>query len=276
MSVKFLKIPEHCYSRSKGQGIVNDVEFFYQLKLINIQGFFERGTVSTLNLPYSKPSIWRKIKRLVDLNLIRHNSNGYQLVSYDTLFQHLGYDLSRNGIRNGSFKIHRIPYTQCSNIKDLLAFIDIRDNLNKQTHQAYLNFNRTNQYAGQKLYCSDIRDKRHTLSNLARKNTVQMINSNDNNVMLHQMGIESTHCNPDITLSLKGLCNLLGLSNTSSANAIVDRLVAQKRLNVRTRQLFLETTTLTYTEFKSEYDGRHIYKEGAIFRTLPNLITCIN
>lgn len=273
-----------CYSRCKERGILNDVVFYYQLKILDSHGFFVEGSISHLHtrLPYSQSSIWKKLNRLVQHKLIKKHANGYQLISYDDLFDILGYDLSYHKGRKGSFKIHKIPLEQCNHIKDLFAFIDIRDNLNTQVFRAFGNLTRTNQYSVKKLYCSNTDQKRVLLKKIVTENLVHMIDSNDQNANLCQMhdafDTESTikHCNPDITLSLKGICRLLRLSNTSSAHIIVQRLIKQKKLLVSTRKMFIETTTLSYSQFKKNFDDRYTLKDGMIFRTLSNQISCIN
>lgn len=280
---RHLKIPKDCFRRSKDRNILTDVCFYYELKTISDNGFFAKGTLNSLHkeLEYSQSNIWKRLARLVKLKLIKQNANGYQVVSYDQLFEVLGYDLTPTETRRGTFKIHRVPLQQCKHIKDLLAFLEIRDNLKSQVYRAFNNLRRTDQYTGQKLYCANNEDRKKYLNEYANKNYVQMIVSNDQNIelcnMLEAFGKgKSTHCNPDVTLSLQGICNLLGLSNTSCAHLIINRLVAQKRLTSTRREAFIETTTLTYTEFKAKYSDQYTMRNGMIFRTLSNQLTCIN
>jgi len=261
--------------------VLNDVVFYYQLKMINEQGFFAKGSISTLDVPYSKPSIWRKIKRLVQLDLIKVNKNGYQLKKYDTLFQFLGYNLTKENNRKGTFKIHRVPFTQCTDLKHLFAFLDIRDNLNKQTKTAYRRLLQSNQYTGQNLYCTSLSEKKQLLSNIVKNNTVQMINSNDHNKQLCDFRdafgkqVKDKYCNPDITLSLKGVCSILGLTSCSSAYAIVKQLVKQKRVLSSRRKVFITTTSLTYKEIVAKYGYKYSLQGSMLFRNLSNKLVCI-
>lgn len=258
--------------------------FYYQLKKIDSNGFFQKGTISSLHedIPYEQPTIWKKLKRLVDNQLIRKYANGYQLISYDELFAILGYNMTFANGRKGIFKIHKIPMLQCSNIKDLLAWIDIRENLNHQTNKAFNSLKKSSQYSANNLSCTTMQDKRKILSSIVDKNLVQMATNNDKHVEhckymdLFMMEDKSVHCNPDVTLSLEGICSILQLPNTSSAHNIIQRLSDQKRISVTNREIFIESTTMTYQEIKQKFGDSYILREGAIFRTLTNSIKCIN
>jgi hypothetical protein len=109
-----------------------------------------------------------------------------------------------------------------------------------------------------------------------------MVKSNDDNEehcqMIESFMIDNTksHCNPDVTLSLEGICSVLLLPNPSSAHNIIRRLQHQKRVTVENRELFIESTCLSYKQVKEKFGDSYTFRDGMIFRTLSNLITCIN
>lgn len=218
------------------------------------------------------------MSRLLELQMMRKDVDGYRLVKYDSLFEMLGYDLSWNGKRYGEFKLHKIPSNQCRNLKELMAFLDIRDNLNSQVKRAFKALKSTKQYTVPYHTCTGMDNKRKALSMIVKKNLRTIVKSNDENrervefAEAFGKSIDSTYCNPDVTLSLKGICRVLGLSNTSSAHLILQKLRKQQRIDINKRSLFIETTTLSDREARTQYGNNFKVKDGMLFRTLSNQI----
>jgi len=284
MKVQCLKIPHQCYSRSISRNLLNDVEFYYTLKTIDQNGFFRHGTVvSTIqqHTKYASATIWNKIRKLTNCNLLAKHKQGYRLVSYDKLFSVLGYDLTKTDHRKGQFKIHKIPVSQINDIKSWIALIDVRDNLNQQIHKAYYNLHKDKryQYTENNLHCANKRFKQQVLESVA-KNTVRMVDLNEEAMTVIQMdelhckhNKANVYCNADVTLSLKGICKVLGLSSTSSAHRIVQRMKSNQLVEVKNRMMRLGATSIDYATYCKEYADRYILKDGALWRRLPNKIS---
>lgn len=284
MSVLYLKIAQGCYGKSVQLGILNQVEFYYSLKKIHSNGFFENGTlVNTIqrHIGYTNSTIWKKVKQLTSLGLMYKHKQGYRLASYDKLFSILGYDITTGEHRKGTFKIHKIPTNTINDIKSWLALVDIRDNLNAQTHKAHYNLHKDKryQYTENNLHCASLRDKRQILNHVAKK-TVQMIQFNEESIMAVQLqqayckrDDDKVYCNPDVTLSLKGICRILGLSNTSSAHNIVQRMKINQLISVQSRMVRVGSTCIDYDTYIKQYSDLYILKQGVLWRRVPNKIT---
>lgn len=278
--MRYLKIPKDCYYKSKSLGLLNDVIFYYQIKSINDHGFFKNNTLIkqiSHHTQYASSTIWRKVKRLQQNHLITKHNNGYRLASYDKLFEILQYDLTWNGKRKGTFKIHRIPLDQIHDVKSWLAYVDLRDNLNHQVKVAYKKLLKDEryQYTGKSLHCASKSYKKYHLDQIA-KSTVQMVKFNDDNKLAYQISqshqrdnITCDMCNPDVTLSLKGICRILGLSNTSCAHKIIERMKEFNMINSIKRACFDRVTHMSYDQYL-KIAHKYILKDGVLFRRLPN------
>lgn len=280
--MRYLKIPQQCFINSKNRNIVNQVVYFYQLKMINEHGLFINGQViSTISkaTDYKSANIWKKNRELINLGLLHKHKQGYRLSSYDKLFTLLGYDMSKNGHRKGSFKIHRIPFDKIRDIKSWIVKVDLHDNINEQIRKAFNNLlkDKRYQYTGKQLHCASLSQKKEILQSIAN-NTVQMVRFNDEAILYRQMdeayGKSSNRifCNPDVTLSLQGVCNVLGLTNTSSAYRIINRLVQFDLIKVQKRKLRVGNTSIDYNDYKEHYSDMYILKDGCLWRRLCNKI----
>jgi hypothetical protein len=283
--IKYIKIPEHCFKRANERSILNDVVFYYELKVLSDNGFFMKGSVAKLiskKLKCTENTVWKKLKRLVNLGLCNKNTNGYSLKSYDTLFSTLGYNLEKDGHRKGSFKINKIPHTRGMKIKHQLALVDIRDNLNNQTHKAFYNLHQDKryQYTENNLHCATMKDKREILESLAKDN-VRMMALNDEaietNTFMEAMSKDYNikYCNPDITLSLKGVCQILGFTNTSSAFVLLKQMQENNLIEISRRLIRIGSTTMSYKEFIKDYSRTHILRDGTLFRRLCNKVVVV-
>lgn len=278
--MKYLKIPCQCYSKSKDANLLNDVIFYYQIKSINDHGFFKNNTlIKQINqhTEYATSTIWRKVKRLQENHLMTKHNNGYHIASYDKLFNILNYDLTWNGKRKGNFKIHRIPLDQIDDVKSWLAYVDVRDNLNKQVKIAYKKLlkDKRYQYTGKSLHCASKKYKQYQLDQIA-KSPVQMVKFNDDTKLAYQLSQANQRanqhdkmCNPDVTLSLKGICRILHLSNTSCAHKIIQRLKQFNMIDTIKRIAPYKTTHMSYQQYL-KIAHKYLLIDGVLFRRLPN------
>lgn len=284
--VEFIKIPQECFKRSKDNNILNQVEFYYKLKMLSRNGYFEKGRViSTINkhIKQSDANIWKKIKELVQTGLCYNHSQGYRLVSYDKLFEKLGYDLVKSKNRRGTFKIHKVPTKLISDVRSTIAFVDLRENLNQQTNRAFYNLHKDKryQYTEKNLHSATLKEKRSILNSVVKSN-VRMIELNDEAITTQKLyearsnkDMQQLFCNPDVTLSLKGVCRILGFSNTSSAHATIKRLQHYKMIEVEKRRIRIGSCALSYAEYLKDYSDLYIMEGNVLFRRLPNKISVV-
>ena len=261
--------------------MLNQVIFYYQLKsIVSDHGFLSSKTIinQTSILKLSQSSIWRKVDQLVTCGLLIKHSNGYRLVSYNQLYNILGYDMTYNVIKKrlGCFKIHKIVNYTIHSLKYVFAFIDIRDNMKRQMHNAWKNLRKDSRYAESKLHCGTRRQKLQSLCS----NNVRTISLNDETQYIQQL-CESLDkhsdysCNPDITLSLKGICRVLGISSTQTAFNIISNLKRLELMDSLNRFIFVETTDLSLDTFHTKYDRRYyqLGPNGIVLRRITNKLT---
>jgi len=280
-----IKIAEKTYRNAKDLNILNEVVWYYQFKALNDHGFFKSGQVSqqTTTLNISTSTLWRRINKLISVGLMKKHRNGYQLISYDKLWTLLQYDMSvttgRNGRKRfGSFKIHKITVSKSTfnNIKEWIAYVDLRDNLNKQTHAAFNKIIKDKRYRHAAISRTVILSaKKAALKNQFRNNvqTIRLYDETIESSKYDEFNQKQKHqlVNPDITLSLYGIMNLFGLSNTSSAHNIVQRLKSIKLIDVKQRIVPI-SLSIDFESFK-KIAHNHFQRDGVLYRRLPNLIT---
>jgi len=211
---------------------------------------------------------------------MKRHRNGYQLVSYDTLWTILGYDMSdykgKSGkLRRGKFKIHKISIKNINTIKEWIAYVDLRDNLKKQVHAAFNKLLKDKRYRHAAPSRTVIFSaKKAALKNLFRNNvqTIRLYDETIEHSKYSELNQKSKQqlVNPDITLSLYGIMNLFGLSNTSAAHNIVNRLKSLKMIDVKQRIVPI-SSGIDFESFK-KIAHNHFQHDGVLYRRLPNAI----
>ena len=232
---------------------LTEVVFYYQLKLVKSSGFFKKDeiikTILKKGIANSKGSAYYKLNKLLKTSLIKETKTGYSLVSYDSLFGKLGYrmEYNRKRKRRGFFLLHKIQEINLSKVLYWIQYVDIRDSLKKQRINLYKNLksNRVhteilNHYT--ESTCLEYFDK------VVSKNLVEHYKSfkDDIDCLLYQkLSHKRIEVKPspnlDITLSLNGVCRILGLTNVSSARNILLKLKEEFFLDIERR--LIETTS---------------------------------
>lgn len=276
--MKDIKIAIGLSRRARECGIFNDVVLFYQLKCINSHGFFhKKDVVSQLHshLKLSKSNIYLKLSRLIELKLLHRNKLGYNLASYDQLFHLLKYDMTYNDTskRLGDFKISKIKVRSLQDVKSLLDFVQIRHNLKAQTHTAFRSLKKDNrfQYTAKYKIRKNLGTRAQILA-VESKDLVRLDEMNQFSINLNQVNSSKNLCNPDITLSLRGICSVLGLSNTSSAFLIINKLKQLKLVKILQRS-FIVQCSVSYSDFKERFDQRfYRFESGVVTKKLSNKV----
>lgn len=136
--IEYVKVPEGSVRRAVSLGLKSELLSYLKLKTINYQGYFNNGSdireISN-KLRISTRTVNRWFVRLLEAGWMYKENNKYGLISYDRVWESLGYDLSINRKlgRKGMFKIYKIQ----ANDINLLSIVkeEIKSN---QSRQAYV------------------------------------------------------------------------------------------------------------------------------------------
>lgn len=289
-----LKIPEGAIRRANELDCLKDLEFYYELKALRDNGFFRKGEIVSLvkkNYGTSESSVWRKIKRLLNIKLVRRYREGYRLVNYDTLFEYLGYDLEYNFIRErkGSFKIFKIDKRNVSELITYTAKEEIKLNLTRQAFKVFKSVSKQDRF--KELHRNHTQIKPKSLKEIqfiidelykgidkveylreikASKDLTKYIE------MTQKTDIENEYVNLDIALSNRGIAKLLGYKSQESGFKIQKRLVELGLIQSQKRQMYLGRTSLSSTQFKKQNKDKSCkYNGGYIVKNIPNKIVVL-
>ncbi len=275
-------------------GILKDLEFYYQLKVLNEEGYFKKGNITPQiqqHYKLSQSSIWRKIRRLLNLGLIRKGKSGYRLVRYDTLFTVLGYDLSFNYKRNriGNFKIFKVDLNKIDHWILYIAKEEIDLNFDRQAFRIWKKIRKDNHF---KQLLRKERTQLHSLRDI-RSFIERLYNQTDKVDHLKEVefskniqryidltakdsSTDKIPINLDITLSNWGISKLLGYKTTLKGFQIQKLLNKMNLIKSQKREVYLGTTSLTLNEFRKKYKDPLFRLDGSsIYRVLPNKIVVL-
>jgi biotin operon repressor len=290
---KYLKVPEGLIKKCNEQKLLKEVMFYYMLKSLTIEGRIYKGRVSSSlisKLGIAEGSVWRKIKQLLTKGFLKDEGNYYQLISFDSLWEELGYSMDLkygklyrgketviNRQRKGSFKIFKISTSDISNLYYYICYEDIKLNLQRQS------------YAVLKHVRDLIKSGKLKLSKAMQKTILKRVKINDiksfrylNHLLLSldesclkwfKMGIS------DITLSCKKIADMFGLKTPISGWEIERRLEVMKLLKVKTRKYFVSGDPAVVRNLKKQFwdDPRYVVSKEASKVTLlffnTNLLT---
>lgn len=130
-----LKFPEGLFRTARDNKMLKPLVFWYRLKPIYSSGKFEiKSFVRTVQSFYkiSRTNIKFHMDILLNCGLIKKYGNYYQLISYDKLFKHFGYDVSFNGRRMGNFAIDNVDVEFIPVLEDRVDCGEINLNLYRQ------------------------------------------------------------------------------------------------------------------------------------------------
>jgi hypothetical protein len=262
-----IKIPIGLYQSIQCPKIRHSVDFYYQLKSINSTGFIHKNALleQTKWIGLSEASIYRKISALIDLEWIKKVGNGYRLCSYDRLFAKLK-------LRYKHWDQGKLDENMRAT--DLSAFHEVRRNLIKQGKAA------SQTVLKDRVYQRNYRNrrgatKREFLDSLASTHTAYMVERSLENIELIRNAEDgekpSKICNPNITLSNRGLQRLLGIRSTSGTHELVKRLEAAGFLLVGRNKRVRVGDKIEYHEFLIKFGfEKYDFIQGYAFRKLPN------
>jgi len=251
-----LKIPSGCYKRAKSLGILNEVAFYLECKVmfptcgyLTFKQYSRFKKEAPQHLGCGR-TINRKIKSLQRLGLVNKTKQGFRLASFDSLCMLLKYDMSetktiRNKVRKGSFKIHRIPLDKipdCS-MSDLMAKLDLQDNLKAQVKAAYVKHRQSleddhkepSKGAGHK-YMKEYLDVRTPDNvNIVSNSRLVKRKQQEHELLSNEKYLRG-HANLDVTLSCAGFGRMLGTCK-KTAWSVFQRLKEANLITIKKRSV---------------------------------------
>ena len=288
---RYIKVPEGAIKAANELGILKDVEFYYQLKVLNEEGFFPKGSiVSSIKRKYKtgQSTIWRKIRRLLDIGLIRKDAEGYRICKYDTLFSILGYDMTYDisKQRRGNFKIFKLSLNQIDKMILHVAKEEIDLNLKRQVYKTWAKIKKNKGFkkllrkeCTQALSFNEIRALIERLFNKVNKvDYIKSINESKEAYQYAKMSEKHSmddlnYVNLDITLTNRTISKLMGYKTSLKGFQIQKALVELKLIRSEKREFYLGTTTLTYKQFRKEFKDPTIRMvDSALYKRMPNKI----
>lgn len=285
---RYIKIPLGGIKAANELGILKDVEFFYQLKVINEEGFFRKNHIVhevQKRYKFAQSSIWRKLKRLQKLGLVRKNRTGYRLVSYNTLFEILKFDMTYNYCRKrkGKFRILKLGLNKIDQMILYVAKDEIEANLNKQAYVVYRRIRKQDRFKEllRKERTQSIIETINALYNTIDKVEYQKEIENSREIekfaeLNAKRDYDETLPNLDITLSTGGVARLLGFQASSKGHQILKSLNDLNLVQSLKRELYLGTTSLNYMQFRRRFKHTaYRLVDSCIYRTLPNKLVIL-
>lgn len=264
-----LKVPENSFARCNQQGVLKDYLIYLKLKAQCIDGAFicdQWHTIcTTLNL--SVTMLRKYIKRLKDLGWLIKQEKHYQLISYDKLWKQLGYQLKDTcGIKG--FKIFKIDTTNLNQLDLKIIVKEIKTNFLKQEASII---------KAQKKKIASTTDS----VSIARKLCKNLRKSFDRKrYFKYQLSSIRNHKLPlinfDITLTCAKLALLLGYKTAMSGYYIEQRLKSEELASIVNRKLLI-MRNIPYVVYQSlGLSSCYSYKEGNLYKQLPNLISFLS
>jgi hypothetical protein len=268
---KLLKVPEGAYRMANQKGVLHEFLFYNQIKSLNPQGYFSRGSGIKFikdSLKISDSTLYRNLKKLEKLTWVKRVNGNAIVTNYDHIWITLGLDPHKEKI-----KIHKV--LPGDRFIETLLLEEIKLNLKRQKQKMFVN------HVKQELFNDDVQHPEYMQKSkfdmLVRKLkpyvTKHLKQCHRDQLRYFKKHLHYKGPNFDITLTCKGISQLFGYI-AESQGYIIQQLLKNCNLITITRRSLLINKNFKgkgYVELpKSLYvKGKHLYKQ------LPNLISVI-
>jgi hypothetical protein len=264
-----LKIPEGLSKRARGKNIWTVVESYYNLKVFNTEGCFHKTKIIQIFssiFPISTAGAWRRIKEMVDHGVLRKEGDHYSLISYDRLFEKLGYDLSWNqkGRRRGSFRIIKISTKFIKAFLLYVALEELRLNLDRQRRNVKRMANRLS------IPIKNL-EKIHIDAKINILNDLQSLAYIDLRGKRNSKPVN----NPDVTISCKGFSRLMGYVSSAAGWGLLRKMEENGLIRIVKRQILVDcNVALAKDEYeKVRQNPCYFLSRGMLYFNYTNKIT---
>lgn len=290
---KYVKIPDGFCYQARARNLFKQSLHFFHLKANNKSGFYSEDNVLKEFKPVlhkSEAQCRRILQALVKCKFIRVQSNGYVLASYNTFYKLLGYKMGYNithegKVRLGTFKIHKKHISCLEQLKLFVQYLDIKVNINKQARYSQSKLDKDKRFECPEPAQRKLMQKKSGLTvkeylkSIVLENVARIVEFNDESQRINEFCEETgkrnpfIYCNPDCTLSLRGIVKLLNLSSVSSAWKLLEDLKKHGFIELEKRDFYVADCP-NYESFLSSYDPRKFrFRNGFVYRVQANLIT---
>ena len=220
----YIKVPEGIMRIARENGFYRSLIFWYKLKPIYQLGRFSKvDFINIVKSHYniSESNIRLHLNRLINAGLVLNYKHHYQIVSYDVLFKHFGYDLTikiknRKLLRKGNFAIDKISVDEhMDNIEDRIDTGEIKLNLRRQEHIV----NKVPSKAMPNMLKPSFIEKGNKYSYVYDGTNIELSREK---LLEASKSLIVSYKNKKINtltgMSVRGICNLLGYKSTKSAH----------------------------------------------------------
>ena len=285
-----LKVPEGFLKICRKNKILSDMVFFYQLKSINKEGYFKKEGFAKMvseRFSISEPSLFRKLKRLIDLGIVVNLKFSYNLISYHKLWDIFGYDLSvqktkKKRFRRGNFRLVKLNVQEyLSNFVNYCDFEEINLNIRRQNYEV-------GKYISEKKRL-DVVSNRAKMDVTGNILTYRPLNTNIDsdpyyldeylNGLLKYQVSKKLNLNLMPTISCVGLCELLGFKSTSCSYKLLQRIERLNFCTVFKQRVFLgkeenQTAAIRKVRELKRFSQNFIWSflDKSFYFNLPNYI----
>lgn len=265
-----IKVPISLFKIANENGLLHVLKFYYNVKTLTIHGAFK--DIDFINIikdhlfvSYNTAKKYRSLLLKNQFAFIKDKH--IHLISYDKLWELL--NVTKFNDR------YKLIYTNIENFENDICFAEIKFNLKKQ--EKNLQKKHINKELG---YCLDAETnaknrklKKALLYNMNCKSKIQ------EQFKKIQTQLDSLlDINYQITLSCKGIAQILGFKSGSMGHSIIKRLislnclksVAQRALKIANN---VSKNAFNYMQLDSSF---FLTKNNVLMKFLPNLITIIN
>lgn len=264
-----IKVPIGLYKIANENNLLNVLKFYYKLKTLTVHGAFKENDFINIckdNL-YISYNTAKKYKTLLIKNkFVFIKDNHIHLISYDKL-----WDLLNVPKFNDRYKL---IYTSNENFDNDIILAEIKFNLKKQEKKLQ------NKYINNELNLS-----LDTATNAKNKKLRKVLLCNMNSKLNISKQFQKIQTNLDslldinfqITLSCKGVANILGFKSQSKGHWMIKRMISLNKINSVAQRALLIAKNVSKIAFNSmQLDSSFfLTKNNNLMKFLPNLLTII-
>lgn len=242
--LQHIKVPEGLVKKAREQGTYRSIIFWFKIKPIYQTGYFLRKDfIKVIKQFYniSESNIRLHLNKLIKLGFIKVSPLYYQLISYDKLYTHFGYDLrvSRNKqrIRKGNFAIDKIAVDDIDSLEDRIDCGELKLNLQRQVFYVKKVFLDKKAMSNVLDYSIKIKDDQHSTlifdgSNIAISKKSLLKVKDQLSATKNQQKI-----NTILGISCKKICQILGYKSTKSVHDFKHRSVNSGLLHIQQQKV---------------------------------------
>lgn len=265
-----LKVPASLLYKAAQANLRTPVIYYYALKSFQANGLFNRGELVkylTEKKGKCRATIKKNLAKLIALGWVRKTKQGYQVASYNTVWDRLGFDVYADHLgllyvpSNVDFETHvaleELKKNQFKQKKAIERELIIRTT--KITRTDYLLSSR-----------SALQKKRIAA---LKKDNVETLKRKEFNAL---RALEISYVETDNSLTCEGFAKLIGKASGASGFRIQQKLKAAGLVKIENRKVNLKTRMHKSHFLQSDKINSSFWLfKGIVFKQFPNKVTII-